>query len=223
MRANHRLTGTHTIRLPAGNFIITRAGRDEDDAVTGDLDIKGKLSSSGPGRSPRPSSVVAWTGCSTCRSGSLILQDLTVRGGFAQNDKGGGIRATAPLTLNRVHLASNVADSSGGGIYTEHDLSIVRSTISANVGVAPGGGTSAIDGLFGLTKRNVSIRESTIGFNRSSRGEVPFQLAGVNTEILHSTIAKNLNDTLFTTGFVVSGISIFRRNLLSVTPSSIKD
>ncbi|HEV8717253.1 MAG TPA: hypothetical protein VGX03_31095 [Candidatus Binatia bacterium] len=28
MRANHRLTGTHTIHLPAGTFGITRAGRE---------------------------------------------------------------------------------------------------------------------------------------------------------------------------------------------------
>jgi len=64
-RANHRLTGTHTIHLPAGNFFITRAGRGEDDAVSGDLDIKGNIVIIGPGRSPRASSVITWTGCST--------------------------------------------------------------------------------------------------------------------------------------------------------------
>src|SRR5262249_59515546 len=41
-RANHQL-GTHTIRLPAGTFTITRRGRGENDAETGDFDIKGNV------------------------------------------------------------------------------------------------------------------------------------------------------------------------------------
>src|SRR5216684_676292 len=39
-RGNHQI-GTHTIRLPAGTYKISRAGRNEDDAEDGDFDIKG--------------------------------------------------------------------------------------------------------------------------------------------------------------------------------------
>jgi hypothetical protein len=191
-RGNHQI-GTHTIRLPAGNFIITRAGRGEDDAETGDLDIKGKFIILGAGAK---STIINGNNLDRVfdvRSGSLILQDLTVKRGFAQNDDGGGIRAKAPLTLNRVHLASNVADSSGGGLYTEDDLSIVRSTISENVGGDAVFSASAIHGgNSGVIIRTVSIRESTIGENRNpGNGGAIFLNGAFNTEILHSTIAKN--------------------------------
>jgi predicted outer membrane repeat protein len=189
-RGNHQI-GTHTIRLPAGNYPFSIAGRGEDEADTGDLDIKGKFIIIGAGAK---STIINGNNLDRVfdvRSGSLILQDLAVRGGFAQNDDGGGIRAKAPLTLNRVHLASNVADRSGGGIYTEDDLSIVRSTISLNVANASLG-VSAIDGAFtGVIRRNVSIRESTIGENICLVCSA-IQFSGeANIEILHSTIAKN--------------------------------
>jgi len=108
------------------------------------------------------------------RSGSLILQDLAVRGGFAQNDDGGGIRAKAPLTLNRVHLTSNVADSSGGGIYTEDDLSIVRSTISQNEGDDGSAIGAILPASSNMTSRSVKARSPIT--EASENSVVPFRI-----------------------------------------------
>jgi hypothetical protein len=84
MRANHRLTGTHTIRLPAGNFILTRAGRGE--AETGDLGIKGNIVILGAGAKSTTINANNLDRVFDVRSGSLILQGVTVRGGSTQNE-----------------------------------------------------------------------------------------------------------------------------------------
>ena len=210
-RGNHQI-GTHTIRLVPGNHSISIIGRGEDDAKTGDLDIKGKFIILGAGAKSTTINGNNLDRVFDVHSGSLILQDLTVRGGFAKNDKGGGIRAKAPVTLNRVHLTSNVADGEGGGIYTEDNLSIVRSTISSNV--AHGFlGASAINGSFPvIIRRNVSIRDSTIGGNTSSAGSggVAILLSGqADIEITHSTIAKNLFTGL-------AGVEILNQAILAM-------
>ncbi len=214
-RGNHQI-GTHTIRLPAGNYQITRPGRDEDDAETGDLNIKGKFIILGAGAK---STIIDGNNLDRVfgvHSGSLILQDLTVTRGFAQNSFGGGISAQAPLTLNRVHLTSNVANGDGGGIFTVDDLSIVRSTISEN------SGGPAIKGSFVL-KRNVSIRESTIGDNTTSSSAISFSgdfsLGGIDLEILHSTIAKNHNVGLEIRNVAIRGTLTISHTIFDQGPS----
>ena len=193
-RANHRLTGTHTIRLPAGHFSVSRFGAGEDDAETGDLDIKGNIVIIGAGAKSTFIDGERADRVFDVHSGSLILQDLTVSRGVAENANGGGIRAKAPLTLNRVHLHSNEApQGSGGGIYTDSDLSVVRSTISNN--------TSLDAGIAGarhntILKAGISIRESTISGNIGFDGGIAF--AGrFDIEISHSTIAFNNSAILF--------------------------
>jgi hypothetical protein len=99
------------------------------------------------------------------RSGSLLLQSLTVTNGNSRDEDGGGIRAlVAGVTLNRVHLHSNKTDGEGGGIATNSDLSVVRSTISNNQAGHAAGGISA-SFLAELRTRDISIRESTISGN----------------------------------------------------------
>lgn len=124
---------------------------------------------------------------------------MTVTNGLAQNEDGGGIRATAPLTLNRIHLDSNTADgadSEGGGIFTNSDLSVVRSTISNNQASHTGGGIRAdFVAVLGMRNRDASIRESTISSNtvvkvEDSTSGIEIDLS-YNAAILHSTIAFN--------------------------------
>src|SRR5713226_3173053 len=140
-RANAFLTGTHTIRLPAGTFNLDHIGRNEDFAETGDLDIRGAIVIIGTGAKSTIINGLTNDRVFDVHNGSLILQDLTVTGGHVLNgEDGGGIRAKANLTLNRVHLHSNKADGNGGGIFTKSDLSVVRSTISDNHTDGSGGG-----------------------------------------------------------------------------------
>ena len=189
-RANHQ-TGTHTIRLPVGTFGITRTGRGENDAETGDLDIKGNIIIIGVGAKETRINGFGNDRVFDVRSGSLLLQSLAVTNGNSKDEDGGGIRALgAPVTLNRVHLHLNRTDAHGGGIATNSDLSIVRTTVSNNQAGISTGGVFASNS--GFTKNALSLRESTISGNTST-GDTGGLLVGVryNISILHSTIAFN--------------------------------
>jgi hypothetical protein len=71
-RANHQI-GTHTIRLPAGTFKITRAGRGENDTETGDFDIKGNIIIIGQGAKSTIIDGGRLDRVFDVRSGSLLL------------------------------------------------------------------------------------------------------------------------------------------------------
>ena len=66
IEANKSPKTADTVVLPAGNYVLTRAGAGEDNGLTGDLDIKGPLTITA--QAPvRPSSMPpAWTACFTC-------------------------------------------------------------------------------------------------------------------------------------------------------------
>ena len=98
-RANHRTGGTHTIRLPAGRYILARTGRGENDAETGDFDIKGNIVIIGSGAKTTTIDGKSIDRVFDVRSGSLILQSVKVTGGLANNEDGGGIRATERLPV----------------------------------------------------------------------------------------------------------------------------
>lgn len=200
----NRQIGTHIIRLPAGTFQITRFGRDEDDGFLGDFDIRGRFIIIGAGAK---STIIDGNGRDRVfdvHSGSLELRNVTVRGGDARGGVatggGGGIRNEAALTLRGVHLTQNVAEGTGGGI--KHtlgdDLTIVQSAITLNSAFQ----NSAIEAFSssGVTRRTASIRESTIA-NNTVTANILEQLPALpaillfgfdNTEILHSTIARNI-------------------------------
>jgi hypothetical protein len=195
-RANHRLTGTHTLHLPPGTYRITRGSRNEDDAETGDFDIKGNIVIRGAGPKFTFIDAAGLDRVFDVRSSSLLPIRVTVRGGVTagSDTDGGGIRAKANLTLSRVHLHSNMAVS-GGGIWTDDDLSIVRTTIADNTSTGDTGALVANNTV--SLKKNISIRESTFSGN-SGNGVSPFNEGGAiivsgnfDVEILHSTVAYN--------------------------------
>src|SRR5215203_4357136 len=76
------MEGTHTIVLPAGNYVLSIAGAGEDAGATGDLDISGPIVVQGAG--PGTTTV---TGDGTDRvfdirsSRMITIRDLTVTGG----------------------------------------------------------------------------------------------------------------------------------------------
>src|SRR5713226_722529 len=84
-RANHRLTGTHTIRLPAGTFHLDHVGRNEDFAETGDLDIRGNIVIIGTGAKSTTINGLTNDRVFDVHTGSLVLQDLSIIGGSTLN------------------------------------------------------------------------------------------------------------------------------------------
>ena len=148
------LAGADSISVPAGTYTLTIAGRDEDSAATGDLDIGGAfgddLAITGAGAS---ATVIDGNGIDrvfhVCPSGfncvpnNIAISDLTITGGDPLTDGGGGLRNRAILTLTRVLVAANVISVACGAGIDNTDtgtLAVVDSTIRGNTAGGSGGG-----------------------------------------------------------------------------------
>jgi CSLREA domain-containing protein len=147
--ANSRPT-TSVILLEPGVYTLTRAGREEEEAHAGDLDVREPLVILGAGAKRtildgnqldrvldvRPSFAV-----------SLELYDLTVRNGSAVTDPtathqgGGGIESVqGALTLVRVAVTGNRSSSWAGGVLAFGPFTMRDSTVSGNTSGFLGGG-----------------------------------------------------------------------------------
>lgn len=131
MEAN-ALAGTDTINLPAGIYVLSLAGED-DVAAVGDLDVVGgTLNINGAGTD---STIIDANGIDRVFqqiTGTLRLNDLTVRNGAGTADSsvGGGISITgfsdqpAEFELRRSRVINNAARV-GGGIFSNTWVTIV--------------------------------------------------------------------------------------------------
>ncbi len=125
-------SGTDTITLPDGTIILTLTGSDEDNSLTGDLDVTSgsRIILQGQGQSQ---SII--DGNSSDRvfhlltGANLTLSDLTVQGGRVLTGSGGGIfNYNADLTLTNSIVTGNLVESGSGGIGTK----IVSSSANQN-------------------------------------------------------------------------------------------
>lgn len=139
--------GGDTIVLGTGTYTLSLTGINDDLAATGDLDITQHITITGAG-----------TGNTTIDAdnidrvfhilgpnGRLTMSDVTVTGGNANFDNGGGFLVAGnanQLTLNNVEITRNFA-ANGAGIDNVGVLSLTDVTISMNgdpVGTFQGGG-----------------------------------------------------------------------------------
>lgn len=214
--------GADVITLPsnASPYALTIVGANEDNAATGDLDIKGDLTISGGGAASTiidgggldrifqilGSAVVTINGI-TVRNGNVdgggggILSDgggsLTLNDCVVTSNKsgppGGGISATA-LVLNRTIVSGNECRGSvGGGVFLINgSSSVVNSTVTGNISVQASGGGISVGGGFHVPT-TVSIVNSTISSN----------IAGSGSEA--GGIYVDLNSGVTITGSTISG------------------
>jgi CSLREA domain-containing protein len=182
MEAN-ALAGTDTIMVPSGTYTLTIAGQGEDDAATGDLDVKASLNITGSGAK---STIVDANGIDRAFHildlAWLTMSGITVKNGNPGNASGGGIRNSGTLTLARSVVASNAAE---GVINTSNGtLRITSSTVAKNADL----------GIFNLG--SLRIVASTISDNGSGiRNHGPGQLVAIGI-----TISGNGGNGLTTTG-----------------------
>jgi CSLREA domain-containing protein len=150
-------TGADLIVLGAFTYTLALPGASEDDNLTGDLDITEDLTIRGAG-----ASATAINGAQIDRvlhvapNGQLVqlvLEDLTVRGGDAGNEHGGGANNLGSLVLRDVAFRSNAANS-GGGVWSQKHLFAAGAVFENNQAGDNGGGlfldsgsTSALSGL----------------------------------------------------------------------------
>jgi nitrous oxidase accessory protein NosD len=77
------------------------------------------------------------------RQAHVTLSKLTIRNGFGEVEKGGGINNVGTLAVIQSTITANSnsdANGDGGGIFNSGTLTVKKSTITANFGGLTGGG-----------------------------------------------------------------------------------
>ncbi len=182
--------GGDVIFLSSGTYTLSIAGISENNATTGDLDIRDNLEiwGTGPG-----STTIDGAGIDRVleiRDDTLVtINDLTIRGGNAGSFYGGGIYvwgSGTSLTLQRVVVSNNTAQY-GAGIYAwDCSLDVYNSTISSNTSTRFGGGIYS-------TKSGVNLYSSAILQNTatSSGGGIHNEGSGASLSLTNVTVTGN--------------------------------
>lgn len=202
--------GADTISIPTGNYVLTIAGNNENDALTGDLDIADDLTLLGSNPfnttidangldrvlhivNDSALSVLGITvtgGSTTTQAGSGILVsngELTVAYSRVRNSGPNSgiyvVSAAANLTINH----SRIENNDGSGLYLQSDVTtlILNSTISNNTGT--NGGAISNSGT-------VTLVNSTISGN-SATFDGGGLLNGGTANLYNVTVANNTADS----------------------------
>ncbi len=202
--------GADTIRLPAGNYVLTLTGTSEDAALTGDLDISEDLTINGAGRA---NTTIDANGLDRVFSivGALAqLSDLTVTGGESGIQAGSGIYLAAggsliltngrvtdnspqwgiysvptagPLTVTN----SRIDNNTGGGLLVQTPTTIANSVIYDNTSDSNGGGLYHLLSL-------LTVINSTISGNSADSHGGGIILSSGEMQLYNVTIANNTAD-----------------------------
>jgi CSLREA domain-containing protein len=180
--------GTDDIILSAGTYTLTVIGDGEDQAATGDLDIRSSLKIHGAGAA---TTIIQWdpTLSNADRdrifdifndSGNVVeIRDVTLRNGVALDsgtgEEGGAIFNEATTTLERVVITNNKSEMDGGGIMNNAFdaagagvLTIIDSTISNNAAGAFGPLTDGGGGIYNRSGGQVTLINSTVSGNSAA-------------------------------------------------------
>jgi CSLREA domain-containing protein len=148
-------SGADTIILPAGDYVLTLPGIDENAAAQGDLDISFDLKIEGAGRHNTTINANGIDRVFHILSGEVEISKVTITGGSIDNDAGGiGIQGGNVLLIDS-RVVDNETDLNygyGGGITVlleETTLTLVR-TVVANNRAAYGGGIANVIGTVTL-------------------------------------------------------------------------
>jgi CSLREA domain-containing protein len=184
-------SGPDRIELLRGTHALSLLGTDEDASQVGDLDTTSDLTISGD----LGGSVVDGAGIDRvfeAHSGQLSLEIVTVTGGDATGEAGGGLSDTTTgdggavllqdgalriwrSTLAYNHAVDGAAVASQGGA-----VSVETSTLSDNIATGEGGGVYA-------ASAPVEITMSTVAGNGAGQGS-SFRLSGSASALLKGSI-----------------------------------
>ena len=159
--------GGDTIILPAGTFLLSLTGRDEDNGLTGDLDISGDLDILGAGSGQTTIDADGIDRVFHVLNGvTLNVFGVTITGGDAGNTgSGGALLSHGTVSLNESVVTGNTANR-GGGVFTSGVLTVTESTIEGNQAGLQGGAiynflTGEIDGAIGAGDVTLRIGDGT--------------------------------------------------------------
>jgi len=154
--------GKDTVSIPAGTYVLSIAGDGEDEAATGDIDIRGAVSivGAGPGVT-----IVDANGID--RIFDLLSDDgegveiagLEMKNGAPGSSfsYGGGMFVDVEVTLTMTDVSIHDCEADhGGGLYNEIGAALVltRTSITSNTAPTAGGG---IESLGGADLLNVTV------------------------------------------------------------------
>lgn len=188
----NKLPGSHLITLPAGVFNLTRAGMNEEDAATGDLDIKVDLTIQGAGMD---ATIVDGMGADRVFHVPLMpigipvtITDMTIRGGSAGPTEGGAIyyMGTGGLSVWRVRFLNN-AGSAGGAICHNTpgaNTTIIDCVFENNQATGNGGAVYATGGSISVS--GSSFASSGAGLNGGA-----LYIGGNNPVLIDHTVFVN--------------------------------
>ncbi len=171
--ANSR-PNSDTILLPNGTIKLTIVGANEDNAATGDLDIKGNVTIKGK----RASSTIVDGNASDrvfqVLSGRVQISGLTIQHG--QSEEGGGLlNSGGQVTLTSVVVANNLAIGNNGPDGRSADGS--DGTLGPNGIFVGGSGAAGLDGSDALgggilnLAGSLSLSKSSIMKNMAQGGD----------------------------------------------------
>jgi len=203
------LAGTDTIVVPAGTYTLTRAGKNENAAATGDLDITSTVIVQGAG-----ADVTTVTAAGLDRvfevtaGGNATLRGLRITGGNPTAN-GGGIITAGTLVVDRCAITGNTG-SLGGGISNSgaSTITITDSEISGNVATSQGGGVN-LQATAAKTLTNVTVSGNSA--NNAVGGIIIFNGATItNVTIASNTDVGSLGHNLAS----ASGTTTLRNTLI---------
>ena len=173
--------GAHVIRLPAGTYGLDRVGSEEENAFTGDLDIRADITLVNISEETvRLGQSMGERFFDVHPGGRLVLERLELLGGEAlqgERPQGGAVFVWhgGLLMADRVRFAQNRA-ASGGAVFVRGDALIERSDLHDNflVSAAPDAGTQGTAIFVERTldgPARLQLSRSSLTHNGLSEGE----------------------------------------------------
>jgi CSLREA domain-containing protein len=240
VQESNALTGTDTIIVPAGFYLLTIAGQNEDAAASGDLDLRDDVTISGAGAAE---TIIDGNELERIfelhlAGTAVTISDLTIQNGSGVT--GSGLRSYSGQSLSLVGVAlnNNLAYPGlfGGGIYAGGLLTVSHSTFNGNGGsqggaifLAGGGatienshfisntagtGAAIYDFHTGLSNPTL-VLSSTFIANEASVGAAIGVAPQAALNLVGSLLAENSVD--------VAGAAIYNTGHLTVSQSTIRD
>lgn len=223
-------SGTDVIVLPAGDYVLSITGTDEDAAATGDLDLAQSVTISGAGASTTTIDADGLDRAFDVLSVGIgaFFEGVTIQGGVAPGGFGGGVKTVGGdvtftdcvLSANsaasgggfaiagagsgtfvRTSVLGNTSTSDGAGIFTSGgDLDVTDSTIGGNVSNDSGGGIMA--GASGGSATVTIVRSSIESNSAANNGAGYMGANNVTLDVRNSTFSGN---TAGSSGGALSG------------------
>ena len=182
--------GGDTILIDPGTYTLSLGSSGENAAAGGDLDILKDVTITGSGA---PTTVIDGDGIDRVFdviSGTVTITDLTVQGGDAASNDGGGLHvgATADVTVSRAVFTGNAAKG-GGGVANLGIVSLNDVTIDSNSATQSGGGieNTGSASLVGVTVSN----NTNIGNNGGGIDSAGGDLSATNVTVSGNSAAMN--------------------------------